>query len=528
MPTLYQAIEVNHCFKGTALSFEGKKISYSTFIDNVDIFASKLYAYGVRKNQVVTLVSPNVPETIYTFYALNKIGAIVLVVHPLIPPMVLKEAMESVESKLVIFPDIKYLDYKNSLKDKDYLLLNIKSDLNLLKSALYPLIYKSKLKNINKDKYIYRLPLSRESFEINKDDYKPSVYLRSGGTTGNSKTVVLNDKAFNNIAFQCHKILGFSQKEVEGKKMMAVLPIFHGFGLAMGVHSPLVNRATSALMISFSAKKVVKKIKKNELSFLLLIPYMARKLLERKGFKGTKLKNLTHAFIGGDKADLKLFSEFNERMEKANSKCRLLEGYGMTETASVNFVNKLDSYKIGTVGKPIEGVKARIVDDEGKVLECGFEGNIEISTNTMMLEYLNDSELTKEVIEIENNDSWLKTGDIGKIDKDGYLIFIRRKKEMFKIAGINVFPSDINRIALIFEDVKDCATVFVSNDKHPYVALFLESETKNKVELAQLVKKELCSELIKYSVPEKIIVLDKLPRTNVGKVDKNALLNLYN
>lgn len=99
---------------------------------------------------------------------------------------------------------------------------------------------------------------------------------------------------------------------------------------------------------------------------------------------------------------------------------------------------------------------------------------------------------------------------------------------MFKIAGINVFPSDINRIALTFEDVKDCATVFVSNDKHPYVALFLESETKNKVELAQLVKKELCSELIKYSVPEKIIVLDKLPRTNVGKVDKNALLNLYN
>ena len=248
MPTLYQAIEVNHCFKGTALSFEGKKISYSTFIDNVDIFASKLYAYGVRKNQVVTLVSPNVPETIYTFYALNKIGAIVLVVHPLIPPMVLNEAMESVESKLVIFPDIKYLDYKNSLKDKDYLLLNIKSDLNLLKSALYPLIYKSKLKNISKDKYIYRLPLSRESFEINKDDYKPSVYLRSGGTTGNSKTVVLNDKAFNNIAFQCHKILGFSQKEVEGKKMMAVLPIFHGFGLVIGVHSPLVNRATSALM----------------------------------------------------------------------------------------------------------------------------------------------------------------------------------------------------------------------------------------------------------------------------------------
>ena len=142
MPTLYQAIEVNYCFKGTALSFEGKKISYSTFIDNVDIFASKLYAYGVRKNQVVTLVSPNVPETIYTFYALNKIGAIVLVVHPLIPPMVLNEAMESVESKLVIFPDIKYLDYKNSLKDKDYLLLNIKSDLNLLKSDLYKLKYK--------------------------------------------------------------------------------------------------------------------------------------------------------------------------------------------------------------------------------------------------------------------------------------------------------------------------------------------------------------------------------------------------
>lgn len=528
MPTLYQAVESNHCFKGTALSFEGKKINYSTFIDNVDIFASKLYAYGVRKNQVVTLVSPNIPETIYTFYALNKIGAIVLVVHPLIPPMVLKEAMENVKSNLVIFPDIKYVDYKKSLNDKDYLLLNVKSDLSLLKEAIYPIVYRSKLKNINKSKYIYRLPLSRKSFKINKDDNKPSIYLRSGGTTGNSKTVVLNDKAFNNIAFQCHKILGFTQQEVEGKKMMAVLPIFHGFGLAMGVHSPLVNRATSALMISFDAKKVIKQIKKNELSFLLLIPYMTRKLLERKDFNGSKLKNLTHAFMGGDKADLKLFNEFNERMQKANSKCRLLEGYGMTETASVNFVNKLDSYKIGTVGKPIEGVRARIVDDDGNLLNFDEEGNIEICTNTMMLEYLNDQILTNEVITNSENEKWLKTGDVGKIDKDGFLTFIRRKKEMFKIAGINVFPSDINRIALSFDEVKDSAAIFVCNNKHPYVALFLESETKDKNKLEQEIREKLKSKLIKYSVPEKIIVLDKLPRTNVGKVDKNALLNLFN
>ena len=205
-----------------AINYFGYKMTFGDLFKKIDVCAKSLVSFGVRKGDVITVCMPNTPEAIIMVYAANKIGAIVLVVHPLIPPMVLNEAMESVESKLVIFPDIKYLDFKNSLKDKDYLLLNIKSDLNLLKSALYPLIYKSKLKNISKDKYIYRLPLSRESFEINKDDYKPSVYLRSGGTTGNSKTVVLNDKAFNNIAFQCHKILGFSKKEVEGKKKISL------------------------------------------------------------------------------------------------------------------------------------------------------------------------------------------------------------------------------------------------------------------------------------------------------------------
>lgn len=524
MSTLYQSINQNYDFKGTALTFKGKKISYSNLMDNVDIFASKLYNYGIRKDMVVTLVSPNIPETIYSLYALNKIGAIVLVVHPLIPAKTLKSAMDGTGSKIVIVPDIRASFYQEELKDKDMLLLTPKYDLKFPIGALYPTVYHKVLKNIDKTKYINRLPLSPIKFPINEDDKKASIYLRSGGTTGDSKTIVLNDYAINRIAYQCFDILEFNPRQAENKKMLAVLPIFHGFGLAMGVHAPLVNRITSALMLSFDPKLVSKMIRKNELSFIILIPYMARKLLALKGFKGKGLKNLSHAFIGGDKVDLKIFEEFDNRMKENGSSCILMEGYGLTEVVTVNTVNTLKKRKVGSVGLPLEGVKIRITDQDGKVLGPNENGNIELNSDMLMLGYLNDEETTKKVvIQDEDGLKWLRTGDIGMLDSDGYLFFKQRQKEVFKIAGMNVFPNDIESRALKFQDVKEAAAIFFEKTSHSYVTLFLESQTEDKEKLVSQVRKLLEDELIKYSVPEKIIVLESFPRTNVGKIDRKKL-----
>lgn len=524
MATLYQSVNKNYDFKGTALTFKGKKISYSNLMDNIDIFASKLYNYGIRKDMVVTLVSPNIPETIYTFYALNKIGAIVLVVHPLIPAKTLKMAMERTDSKIVILPDIRASFYQEELKAQDMLLLTPKYDLKFPIGALYPIVYHKVLKNNKKNKYIDRLPLSPSSFPLNTDDQKASVYLRSGGTTGDSKTIVLNDYAINRIANQCNDILGYNPKQTENKKMLAVLPIFHGFGLAMGVHAPLAIRATSALMVSFNPRLVSKMVRKNELNFIILIPYMARKLLALKNFKGKGLQNLSHAFIGGDKVDLKIFEEFDNRMKRSGSSCILMEGYGLTEVVTVNTVNTLKKRRVGSVGLPLDGVKIRITDQEGKVLGPNENGNIELNSDMLMLGYLNDKKTTDEVVKIDENGlKWLRTGDIGMLDNDGYLFFKQRQKEVFKIAGMNVFPNDIEGRALKFNTVKEAAAIFVEKPSHSYVTLFLESPTEDKEKLILEVRKLLEDELIKYSVPEKIIVLESFPRTNVGKVDRNKL-----
>lgn len=522
MPTLYQAVEANRAFKGTALTFMGHRISYSEFIDFVDVYASKLYAAGIRKDTVVALISPNIPETIYAFYALNKIGARQLIVHPLIPDAALAEALKKCGADILLLPDARAPFYRESATGRRVIYLSPRHDLPLMARPFYPLKFYRELKGIRKGQYLDALPLSDTKVPVCMDDRKPSVYLRSGGTTGDSKTIVLNDFAINRIAFQAPQILEMSATEIEGTKMLGVLPLFHGFGLAMGMHAPLVNRAVSALMLNFNARQIVTAVRKKRLNYIILIPYMARKILADRRFNGPKLCRLTHAFIGADKTDLKIFEEFDSRMKKAGSKCRLLEGYGLTETVTVNFVNPRSRRKIGSVGLPLDGAKARIVDEEGHELPPGQCGQIEVATEMLMLGYLDDPAATSSTLARSADGTvWLKTGDIGYLDEDGYLFFRQRSKEVYKIAGMNVFPGDIERLALEFPEVKDAAAVFVPGE-HPYVTLFLESAAEPE-KLVTEVKKLLGARLIKYSRPEKIVVLPAFPRTNVGKTDRTKL-----
>ena len=522
--TLYLAIEKYRNSSSVALYFQNKTIHFPELLSRIDKMASVLVSLGIKKDTVVALLAPNVPETIITLYALSKIGAIASILHPLLPPEVLYESLVETKATHFIILDALACQYLEVLKRTDVKTYYISAlpDLNPLMRIGFHTLYKKALKPLNKSNYLYKMT-SDINVEINRDGLKPSLYLRSGGTTGKSKTVVLNEEAINFVTRQSAEILCH---ETKGFSMIGLMPIFHGFGLAMGIHAPLSNDAASALMISYNGKEIVKKIKQNKINVLLTIPYLTDKLLARKDFSGKKLQNLIATYIGADKPEKRLFTEFNRRMEEASSINRLLEGYGLTETATVNFVNTLKNNKIGSVGKPLKGVKVKIINSNisyDEALKPLAIGEILISSPSLCLGYLNLSNEQQPFYYDKEGVKWLKTGDMGYLDADGFLFFINRVKDVYKIAGYNIFPHDIETLADEIEEVKSSAAIYINNPKHPYFTLYLESDTSDKQALIAKVRKHLESHLIKYSIPEKILVYPNLPRTDIGKIDRNKL-----
>lgn len=522
--TLYTTIEIYRDSKEAALYFRDETIRFPTLLKRIDKMASLLASLGIKKDTVVALLAPNVPETIIALYALSKIGAIISILHPLLPSEVLRESLTETKATHFLVLDVLAYKYDDVIKDteiKTYYLSPL-PDLNPLIRPGFKLLYRKELKSINPSNYLYKLK-GEAKVETNYDGLKPSLYLRSGGTTGKSKTVVLNEAGIVFVTKQSKDIL---QHETKGFSMIGLMPIFHGFGLAMGIHAPLSNDAASALMISYNGKEIVKKIKQNKINVLLTIPYLTDKLLARKDFSGKKLQNLIATYIGADRPEKRLFDEFDKRMEEASSSNRLLEGYGLTETATVNFVNTSKERKVTSVGKPLKGVKVKIVDPSSSYeIDLGPDkyGEILISSPSLCLGYLNTPEDKQPFYYDKNGEKWLKTGDIGYVDKDGFLFFKNRAKDVYKIAGYNVFPSEIEAFADEVKGVKTSAAIYHPDNRHPYFTLYVESEREDTTSLEKEIREHLEKHLFRYSVPEKIVIVKNLPRTDIGKIDRKRL-----
>lgn len=526
--TLYQDVLKNRNNPGVALYFRKKKIYYPELLDRIDQMADKLYGLGIRKNSVITLVAPNVPETIITFYALNKIGAVVSVLHPLIPRNSLRNLLRETNSPCLLLLDVRYKDYEDVLRNEDVSVyfFSALSDLSPMEKIFYKKKYKEELSVIDPKRVLssnekkYKM---KENFPVNEDCRKPSVYLQSGGTTGRAKTVVLNDTAIRFPADHAQEIIAPGQKEF---RMIGLLPLFHGYGLSMGVHAPLMKGTSSYLLTNYDGKAIIDGIKKDRINILITVPYMAKKLLKTKGFSGKKLRNLHMTFIGADKPTPALFEEFDKRMEEAGSKNRLYEGYGLTETVNVCVVNTYTEHKKGSVGKPLSGVKVKIVDfdDPSKEMPVGKDGHILISGPCNCLGYLNTPIRQQPFYADKNKVLWVKTGDVGHVDKDGYLYYKNREKDSFKIAGYNIFPSDIEALCSEVEGVSEAAALFIPGE-HPYIHLYIESHYGDDEALKEKVLQYLKDNLIKYSIPEQVTILPRFPRTAIGKIDRKALIH---
>lgn len=512
-----------------AILFENKKITYQNLVKEIDKLASFLQSLNVLPKDVVTVCMPNMPQAVISLYAINKIGAICYEVHSKTPANVMKDYLQKVNSKVLLVIDIfseKYLSLINTLNitivtfnpyDKNNLFLksicNVKSPKRSDNLILYE---KIKIKSHNK-------------FSYNWNPTDTSVLLNTGGTTGTFKIVEISNHAINCLASNGTKILGFT--DPTGVYMLGVLPLFHGFGLCMGIHSPLMYGACVSLMMKFNVKKTIKLINKDQLTILIGVPTLYKLLLKNPKFKTKKLANITSTYVGGDFVSEKLIKEFNEVLEKFNSKARMYEGYGLTETVTVCSVNTFKDNKMGSVGKPVLFSDIKVVDPLTKEFTKGT-GELVVSGDILMNGYFKDEDTTNKVFIKKDNTKWLLTGDYGYIDEDGFVYFKQRIKRIIKVSGVIVCPSDVERLLLKLNDIHEVFATSIQDEiKGEMICLFVVKSNQSTLkdeELSNIIEKKIKTNLSIYALPKKIIYLNRFPKTDIGKIDGKKLDELKN
>lgn len=513
-----------------ALYFKGASVTYKQLMDRIDRLASYLEDIGVTSDDCVSVCMPNIPQTTYVIYAVNRIGAKLSIIHPLTPCEQLEQYLKHCDSKFLFILDISYRHFARLTDSYKVIVASIKDDLPSIKGLAYGFSIRkdtSLVKKANvlllKDMYKYQPTKS----EYVRKDKETSVYLHSSGTTGKPKTIALSDYAINVVAHKSYYIM--ERDSFVDTSILTVLPMFHGFGLTLNSHNMLISGGTCALMPKFNANEVNSLINKNLVNFIVGVPSLYEALLKNEKFvNNPNLKNIIQAFVGGDFAHPTLQERFNAVLIKHGSKARLLEGYGLTETVTVNCVNRASDERLGSVGKPLSGFEMKIVDLETrKILGSNQEGEIIVTCDAIMNGYLKDEETTNQVLQKdENGVTWVYTGDFGYLDEDGYLYLKSRLKRVVKVSGVPVFPSEIEKVVSSLSEVdKVCAVSMKDEQKGFVIKLYVTTkpDVNNKDELSDKIMGLCKAKLIRYALPKKIVYIDEMPLTPFNKIDYRAL-----
>ena len=507
-----------------ALYFGDKTVTYPVLLGNIRKMASFYRCLGVKKGDTVTVSLPNLPTTVYTLYALNALGAVQNIIHPLTPASEIVRTAEETGSVLIVALSTLYKEHGQTFSACGIptVFANPMADVSPMMRCLCDL----KLGKPSGKNGLYPMERYRKEKEIDSvtpaESHKTCIYLHSGGTTDVPKIIELSADALNNLVEKCYTLMPFG---IDGKSILAVLPSFHGFGLGMGIHAPLYWGAASALMTKFSIKQTIKWINQGKINVILGVPLLYQKLMKEPAFSTAKLSHLECAFVGGDNVPPSLIESFNTLMAEKQSPGKMLEGYGLTETVTVCSVNTHENFRHGSVGKPLEGMEFTVRDQQQAILPAGTVGEVYIAGNTLMNGYRGDEAATQRtMVELEGK-TWVRSGDLGYLDEDGYLFLKSRIKRVFKIAGINIYPAEVEKIATdLVEDVHDAALELFETPK-PHLVLFLirnRESTRTEEEIRALLTRQIGEKLTKYCMPEKIVFLESFPKTKVGKTDHKA------
>ncbi len=512
-----------------AYEYYGKKVTYKEFIMKIKKTASSLVELGIKPRDRVTICMPNTPVAIITFYALNMIGATSCMIHPLSSKNEIEFYLNEANSKYILTIDLVYdkiMSIVDNTKLKKIIVSSISDDMSKFKYAMYWFFSGRKNKIEKNEKAILYNELlklgayDKEFHGVKRHKNDEAVILYSGGTTGSPKGIILTNLCFNALVMQLQVAVKENAKPSDS--VLAVLPIFHGFGLAVSIHTPLYIGAKVILVPDFSSRKFGSLIKKYNPSFIIGVPTLYEALLKTK-LSRHGLSHLTCAICGGDTLTPEFKKTVDEFLLKHGSKAKIRCGYGLTESTGACCLNPSKEYRDNSVGIPLPNMNFKIIKI-GTLEEAEFmtDGEICISGPTVMKGYLNNPEETKKVI-IRHPDGayWLHTGDVGCMDSDGFVYFKQRLKRMIVSSGYNIYPSYIEDIIDANEYVETCAVVGIPHEYKKQVVkayIVLKKGIKPTNNIKKEIKKYCEENLVRYSWPYEYEYRETLPKTLVGKI----------
>ena len=535
---MYDAIYESSCKwpHNIAIEYFNTQITYKEMIKRINRVAAALKAIGAEKGERITICMPNTPESIYAFYAVNEIGAVANMVHPLSSEKEIEDYLNQSASKIILCVDIAYPKVEAILKNTDVeqvIVVSPTRSMGLLVRIIYKLT-KGRKNHIKKsqqiitwDKFLFKANkfIGNPHARVNSED--DAVIMYSGGTTGKPKGIMLSNLNFNAQALGAKYLVPELFKP--DYSFMAFLPNFHAFGLGCCIHMPLYFGARTFLIPQFNPKKFKQYITKYKVNILVGVPTVFDYLTKIK-FKKDALKNVKYVVSGGDLISMASKEKINDFLKAHGSKAIMENGYGLTE-ASGGFIFSPRSVANDpdAIGYPLPDNEVVIMDlKTKKPAKTGEDGEILVRGLAVMKGYLNKPKETEEAFIKVNNKKYLRSGDIGYVDENGVVHFRTRLKRMIISNGYNIYPANIEDVTLKCKNVVTCAAIGREDKlRGEKVVVFVvpkegASERVIKRELNNIYKKHLA----KYEIPREIRFIAALPQTKLAKVDFKALEQL--
>ena len=514
-----------------AFDFMGKSTTYRQMVTEIERCAKALKTIGIRENDKVTIAMPNCPQAIFLFYAVNLVGGIANMIHPLSAEKEIEFYLNESESVLAITLDQFYDKFeriRQNTKVVNIVIASVKDALSRPIKAGYMLTEGRKIQKIPDDAPVLMwkdfLRLSRSCFyktyKVERKGDDPAVILYSGGTTGTTKGIVLTNRNFNALAQQ---ITATNPMFRPGDKMLAAMPLFHGFGLGVCIHSMLGNGGRCILIPRFTAKSYAKQIVKYKCNFIAGVPTLYEALLRLPSMEGKDLSSLKGVFSGGDSLSIELKKKFDKFLYDHKAVIQVREGYGTTETVTACCLTPPHMHKEGSIGLPFPDTYIKIVEPgTDKELPYGEEGEILLAGPTVMKEYMKHPEETANTLRTHADGlTWVYTGDLGTMDSEGFVFFKGRAKRMIISSGYNVYPAQIENLLDANELVQMSCVIGVPDAyKMQKVKAFvkLNPGVPANEDTKQAILAYCSTHVAKYAMPYDVEFRDELPKTLVGKV----------
>ena len=512
--------------KRSAYSFYGNEVTFKSFMKKIDKVASALKEFNIVENECVTICMPNTPESFALIYAINKIGAICNIIHPLSSTSDIERALKETNSSIIFCSDVA-MPKARHIKVKHFIMVPTSESLGKFLKTLYNI--KSSL-NMKLEEGMLtwheflNYGVSEDTY-VKRDPNSPAAIIYSGGTTGKPKGIIISNANFNAMALQTSSVCEYISP---GNSVLSALPIFHVFGLALCTHTCLVAGMKCIIVPQLNTKKINKELKKYKPSVYPAVPSLLKMSMNDSDPGSNAFKDIKVVVVGGDYLSPQVKSEYEEYLKAHGSSAVVKSGYGLSEacgfcccTAEVD-EKHVNNHK-GTLGIPNPDMIVKIFEPNSDIEKSvGDVGEICITGPTLMMGYINEDEETKKTLVIHNDGkTWLHTGDLGYMDKDGFIFYTSRLKRMIITNGYNVYPIELEDIINKCKYVDTCTVVGIPHkikSQTPKAVIVLKSNVQDTLEVREEIRRYCYKNIAKYAVPTEYEFRTSLPKTAVGKV----------